>query len=95
MYMDVKIELNDELTLLINNVKYSPGKAGYFSGPPEKCYEDEPPEIDWKDDAVFIIQRKDKKELAFNIDTHFADLYSEAIFEYCDIEYRERLTNYD
>lgn len=95
MYIDVKIELNDELTLLVRSVYYCPGRVGWLSGPADNCYEAEPPEVDWEDNNVLLIYKKGKKELAFDVNHKLADFYIDEIMEYCEYAYRERGSDYD
>ena len=55
----VEIEIGDNLFIRIDNVSFIPSKAGYISGRPEDCYEDEPAECSWRDeDCKLIIKKK-------------------------------------
>ena len=52
---EVEIEIGENLYLQIKEVSFIPFKAGYISGRPEDCYEDEPAECNWKDDNCKLV----------------------------------------
>jgi hypothetical protein len=82
--MDIKIEIGDNLFLVVENVTYFSGKPGYTGGRPEDCYEDEPPECDWMGCKLMRQIYKDEKE--FDCDPDLANEYYEEILEKCKEE---------
>ena len=87
--MNIKLEIGENLYLQIENIKFTPGKAGYISGRPEDCYEDEPPEIDWNDEDCKIIRLHSE----FECPKYFSGTYYEEILEKCIEEYENEKRN--
>lgn len=93
----LEIEIGDNLFLRISDVTLTPGRPGRYSGAPEDCYEDEPPELDWKSQCLvkYSKYRGEKVELTSTIDNNFtAEYYDELLdtaLEYAEESHRDKL----
>lgn len=76
----IEIEIGWNLYLRIENVSFIPFKAGYISGRPEDCYEDEGADADWKDeDCKLIIKKK--------VCSNFGNIFKDGKVQFKDVEY--------
>lgn len=51
----IELEIGENLFLRIEFVDYVPMKAGRYCDIPEKCYQDEPSEVNFDDDDVKLV----------------------------------------
>lgn len=86
MNLIVDLEIADNIWLRTHG-EYTPGRAGKYYGPPERCYPDESPEYDFNSaDMSLVVEIRDKKHI-FKADPELADLYDEDIQIAADCEY--------
>ncbi len=93
----LEIEIGDNLFLRISDVTLTPGRPGRYSGAPEDCYEDEPPELDWKYSYLIKYSKYNGKpvELSSGLDDMVANEYYDelldAALEYAEESHRDKL----
>jgi len=99
MHVDqLEIEIGDNLFLRISDVTLTPGRPGRYSGAPEDCYEDEPPELDWKYSYLIKYSKYNGKtvELSSGLDDmvaneYYDELLDQALEDVVNIHFENRM----